>query len=233
MNGDVWFSTQDLRSGYHNIPIRPDDTEKTAFITCRGCLRWKVMPFGLSFAPSVFQRLMDLVLCGLTYETYLVYLDDIIVFSRDFDSHIERLQQIFDRLKVANLKLHVKRCSLFQRHVSFLAHVLTESGIEVQPGKVEAVQNWLTPRNLTEFRSFVGLCSYYRCFISGFASMASPLHELTRKNVRFRWGPDQEEGFQLLKAKLTMAPILLMPQDKGTYYLDKNASDVGCPWWST
>ena len=89
------------------------------------------MPFGLSFAPSVFQRLMDLVLCGLTYETYLVY---IIVFSRDFDSHIERLQQIFDRLKVANLKLHMKRCSLFQRHVSFLAHVLTESGSESESG---------------------------------------------------------------------------------------------------
>ena len=123
MNGAVWFSTLDLRAGYHNIPIRPGDKDKTAFITCRG---WKVMPFGLAFAPSVFQRLMDFVLCGLTYETYLVYLDDIIVFSRDFGNHIERLQQIFDRLKVANLKLQMKRCSMFQRHVSFLAHVFTE-----------------------------------------------------------------------------------------------------------
>jgi len=97
------------------------------------------MPFELTCAPSVFQRLMDLVLCGLTYETCLVYLDDIIVFSRDFDSHIERLQQIFDRLKVVNLKLYMKKCSLVQRCVSFLGHVLTKAGIQVQPDKVETV----------------------------------------------------------------------------------------------
>ena len=155
MDGAVWFSTLDLRSGYHNIPIKESDKDKTAFITRRGCFRYKVMPFGLTCAPSVFQRLMDLVLCGLTYETCLVYLDDIIVFSRDFDSHIERLRQVFDRLRMANLKLHMKKCSLFQRKVNFLGHVLTESGIEVQKDKVEAIQNWPRPRTLTELRSFV------------------------------------------------------------------------------
>ena len=143
------------------LAIIPDDKDKTAFITRRGCFRWKVMPFGLTCAPSVFQHLMDLVLCGLTYETCRVYLDDIIVFSRDFYSHIERLQQIFDHLKVANLKLHMKKCSLFQRRVSFLGHVLTEKEIEVQPDKVAAVQNWPTPRKLTELRSFVLLRSPY------------------------------------------------------------------------
>lgn len=165
MNGAVWFSTLDLRSGYHYIPIKKCDKDKTAFITRRGCFRYKVMLFGLTCAPSVFQRLMDLVLCGLTYETCLVYLDDIIVFSHDFDSHVGRLREIFDRLRTANLKLHMKKCSLFHRSVNFLGHVLTESGIEVQKDKVEAVQNWPTPRNLTELRSFVGLCSYYRIFI--------------------------------------------------------------------
>jgi len=107
MNGAVWFSTLDLRFGYHNILISEADRDKTAFITRRGCFRYKVMPFGLTCAPSVFQRLMDLVLCELTYETCLVYLDDIIVFSRDFDSHVERLREIFSRLKSANLKLHM------------------------------------------------------------------------------------------------------------------------------
>ena len=153
MNGAVWFSTLDLRSGYHNIPIKESDRDKTAFITRRGCFRYKVMPFGLTCAPSVFQRLMDLVLCGLTYETCLVYLDDIIVFSRDVDSHLERLGEIFSRLRSANLKLHVKKCCLFQRRVNFLGHVLTEAWIEVQPEKVEAVENWPTPSNLTELRS--------------------------------------------------------------------------------
>ena len=170
---------------------------------------------------------MDLVLCGLTYETCLVYLDDIIVFSRDFDSHMERLQEIFRRLRAANLKLHVKKCCLFQRRVDFLGHVLTESGIEVQPEKIKAVQNWPTPRNLTELRSFVGLCSYYRRFISGFADMAAPLHALTRKNARFVWGPEQDEAFNRLKERLTTAPILGMPRDEGTYYLDTDASDCG------
>ena len=227
MNGAVWFSTLDLRSGYHNIPIKESDRDKTAFITRRGCFRYTVMPFGLTCAPSVFQRLMDLVLCGLTYETCLVYLDDIIVFSRDFDSHLERLQEIFSRLRAANLKLHVKKCSLFQRRVDFLGHVLMESGIEVQTEKIQAVKNWPTPCNLTELRSFVGLCSYYRRFISGFADMAAPLHALTRKHARFSWGPEQDEAFKKLKERLITAPILGMPRDDGTYYLDTDASDRG------
>ena len=227
MNGAVWFSTLDLRSGYHNIPIREADRDKTAFITRRGCFRYRVMPFGLTCAPSVFQRLMDLVLCGLTYETCLVYLDDIIVFSRDFESHLQRLREVFLRLRAANLKVHIKKCSLFQRRVNFLGHVLTETGIEVQPEKVETVQKWPTPRNLTELRSFVGLCSYYRRFISGFANLAAPLHALTRKNARFSWGSEQEEAFEKLKEKLTTAPILGMPRDEGTYYLDTDASDIG------
>ena len=146
------------------------------------------MPFGLTCAPSVFQRFMDLVLCGLTYESCLVYLDDIIVFSRDFDSHIERLRQVFYRLRMANLKLHMKKCSLFQRKVDFLGHVLTESGIEVHKDKVEAIQNWPRCRTLTELRSFVGLCSYYKIFISEFASIAAPLHDLTRKKCLFQLG---------------------------------------------
>jgi len=143
------------------------------------------MQFGLTCAPRVFQRLVDLVLCGLTYETCLVYLDDIIVFSADFDSHVERLEEIFRRLRAANLKLHIKKCSLFLQHVHFLGHALTESGIEVQPEKVSVVQQWPVPRSLTDHRSLVSICSYYRRFISGFADIAAPLHALTRKNARF------------------------------------------------
>ena len=103
----------------------------------------------------------------------------------------------------------------------------TEAGFEVQPEKVEAVENWPTPRNLTELRSFVGLCSYYRRFIPGFADMAAPLHALTRKNARFNWGPEQEKAFSRLKERLISAPILGMPRDEGTFYLDTDASDKG------
>ena len=155
MNGAMWFTTLDLRSGYHAIPIKEADRDKTAFVTRRGCFRYKMLSFGLTTAPSVFQRLMDLVLCGLTYDTCLVYLDDIIVYSTDFDTHVQRLQEVFDRLRGANLKLHVKKCRLFQRRVAFLGHVLSEAGIEVQEDKVAAVRDWTTPRNLSELRSFV------------------------------------------------------------------------------
>jgi len=227
MNGAAMFSTLDLKSGYHAIPVKEADRDKTAFITRRGCFRYKVLPFGLTTAPSVFQRLMDLVLCGLTYITCLVFLDDIIVYSRDFDTHLQRLQEVFERLRGANLKLHVKKCCLFQRKVSFLGHVISESGIEVQRDKVAAVRDWPTPRNLSELRSFLGLCFYYRRFIAGFADIAAPLHALQRKNVWFTWTCEKEAAFDQLKERLTSAPVLGMPTNEGTFYLDTDASDVG------
>ena len=120
MDGSVWFTTLDNRSGYHNIPIKEEDRDKTAFITWRGSFRYKDLPFGLSTAPSVFQRLMDLVLCGLTYGICLVYLDDIIVYSKYFGVHLQRLQEVLRRLRQANLKLQPTKCSVFRRSVSFL-----------------------------------------------------------------------------------------------------------------
>jgi len=125
MDGAVWFSTLDLRSGYHNIPIKQDDRDKTAFITRRGFFRYKVLPFRCTTAPSVFQRLMHLILCGLTYLTCLIYLDDIIVYAKDFETHFSRVRKVFTRLHTANLKLHANKCCLFQRRVEFLGHVLS------------------------------------------------------------------------------------------------------------
>ena len=227
MDGATWFSTLDLRSGYYNIPIREEDRDKTAFITRRGCFRYKVMQFGLTCAPSVFQQLMDLVLCGLTYESVLVYLDDIILFSRDFESHVQHLQDVFELLRKANLKLHPANCCLFQRRVAFLGHVISEAGIEVQADKASTVQDWPTPRNLTELRSFVGLCSYYRRFIDKFADVAAPLHQLQRKGVPFVWTEEQDEAFCRLKDALTSAPVLGMPRNEGTFFLDTDSSDFG------
>jgi len=227
MDGAVWFSTLDLRSGYHNIPIRESDRDKTAFITRRGCFRYKVLPFGCSTAPSVFQRLMDLVLCGLTYVTCLVYLDDIIVYANDFETHLERVREVFSRLRDANLKLHATKCCLFQRRVDFLGHVLSERGIEVQEEKVAVVRNWPPPRNLSELRSYLGLCSYYRRFAKGFADVAAPLYKLQKKNATFVWGKPQQDAFVRLKEMLISAPILGMPTDAGKFYLDCDASDVG------
>jgi len=185
MSGASWFSTLDLRSGYHNIPVAEKDRDKTAFVTRRGCWRFTVMPFGLTCAPSVFQRLMDLVLCGLSYEFCLVYLDDIIIFSNTFEEHLVRLEEVFKRLQWARLKLKISKCNFLKRKVAFLGHTVSEAGIEMQQEKNDAVLKWPTPRDISDVRSFIGTCSYYRRFIAGFADIAAPLHALNGKGVRF------------------------------------------------
>jgi len=139
LGGSSWYSTLDLRSGYYNIPIAESDRDKSAFITRQGCFRFTVMPFGLTCAPSVFQRLMDVVLCGLSYQACLVYLDDIIVFGQTFDEQLERLGKVFSRLRAANLKLKPSKCFFCQRNVEFLGHVVSEKGLAMQPSKIEAI----------------------------------------------------------------------------------------------
>ena len=227
MSGASWFSTLDLRAGYHNIPVAEKDRDKTAFITRRGCWRYTVMPFGVTCAPSVFQRLMDLVLAGLSYEYCLVYLDDIIIYARTFDEHLRRLEAVFSRLRWARLKLKPSKCSLLQRKVSFLGHNVSEAGVEMQSEKIKAVLDWPTPKNLHDVRSYLGLCGYYRRFISGFANVAAPLHALTAKGVRFEWKWEHQQAFEQLKTCLTTAPVLAMPNNEDPYILDTDASDIG------
>jgi len=199
-------------------------------VTRKGIFGFRVLPFGLCNAPSTFQRLVDMALGGLTWEICLAYLDDLIIFSRTFDQHLERLQKVFDRLVQAGLKLKPSKCALFQKKVKFLGSIVSSEGTEPDPEKVQAVAEWPTPQTLTEVRAFVALARYYRRHIQSFAEMARPLHELTKKNVRFFWGDAQEGAFQQLKQALTSALVLAMPLDEGQYVLDTDASDnsMGC-----
>ena len=227
LSGASWFCTLDLRAGYHNIPVAEEDCDKTQFITRRGTWRWRLMPFGLSTAPGTFQRLMDLVMSGLTYESVLVYLDDLIIIGSSFEQLAERLEVVLARLRAANLKLNYKKCELFKRKVYFLGHVVSGAGIEVQPEKVEAVSNWPTPTNVPELRSFLGLASYYRRFIDSFSVIAAPLYQLLRKNSRFTWFDEQQVAFEQLKVALTTAPVLGSPRSEGTFFMDTDASERG------
>ena len=162
-NGLVLYTYDSVITIYPsvNIPIREIDKDKTAFITRRGSWRYNVMPFGLTCAPSVFQRLLDLVLCGLTFEVCMVYFDDIIIFEPDYDTHLSRLRLVFERVRKVGLKLKASKCCLIQRKVSFLGHVVSANELEVQEEMVSAVKSWPTPTNLHDVRSFVGFCSYY------------------------------------------------------------------------
>ena len=225
--GSSWFSTLDLRSGYHNIPIAEEDRDKTAFVTPGGCFRFTVMPFGLTCAPSVFQRLMDVVLCGLSYLTCLVYLDDIIVFGRSFEEQLTRLNEVFERLEKANLKLKPSKCSLCQRSVQFLGHVVSKEGITMQEEKIAAIRDWPPCQTVSEVRAFMGLSGYYRRFVKDFSSLASPLYSLMKKDVDFVWTDDCQQAFVELKKRLMNEPILALPQNDKTYILDTDASDYG------
>ena len=224
LGGARWYSTFDLRSGYHQMALHPRDKHKTGFVTRRGSFQFKVLPFGLCNSPASFCRLMNLVLTGLNYDICLVYLDDIIVFSRDVETHMQRLEMVFRRLQEYNLKLKPSKCHLLQQRVLFLGHVLSEEGVATDPSKIKAVEEWVVPRNLRQVRSFIGLCSYYRRFIHDFAVVAQPLHFLTRKNVPFCWTDECQQAFEELKRRLVSSPILALPADEGQYILDTDAS---------
>ena len=189
-----YFTTLDLASGYWQIGLDEDAKQKSAFCTPNGLYQFKVMPFGLTNAPATFQRLMERILTGLQWQTCLVYIDDIIIFSKTFDEHITHLAEVFTRLKSAGLKLKPKKCSIFQTEVAYLGHIVSRDGISTDPAKTKAIREWPTPTNVTEVRRFLGLCSYYRRFVPDFATTAQPLIHLTEKNISFTWSAEQKNS---------------------------------------
>lgn len=225
--GMCFFSTLDARKGYWQIYMHPADREKTAFVSFRGLYQFKRMPFGLTNAPATFQRLMDFLLAGLLFEICLVYIDDIIVFSRTFDEHLKNLATVFDRLRAANVKLSAKKCFFCQQEINFLGHVISSEGSRPDPEKVKAVQSWPLPTSVSTNRGFLGLVGYYRRFIPDFATIAEPLTSMTSRYATFSWDTAKEEAFQQLKKRLISAPVLHYPDFSKSFTLFTDASDVG------
>jgi len=217
------FSTFDLCSSYHQVQVGHQDRDKTAFICPRGMYRYRAMPFGLCNAGATFQRLMDVVMSGLHLDVCLVYLDDIILFSKTVEEHLERLVRVLDRLHSAGLKLKPEKCSLMQQSVTFLGHVVLGAGIATDPEKTKVVTEWPVPRSVKEMRSFLGLAGYYRRFVKGFADIVAPLHALTKKDQPFLWTNGTQKAFEMLKKALISPPILAMPNDVDTFILDTDA----------
>ncbi|KAL0202037.1 hypothetical protein M9458_000055, partial [Cirrhinus mrigala] len=222
-----WFSTLDLASGYWRVELTPQARQAAAFCSRKGLFAWNVMPFGLCNAPATFQRLMDRVLAGMQWEICLVYLDDIIVLGKDVKEMLQRLAQVFERLRQANLQLKLAKCCLFRRQVVYLDHIVSENGIATDPEKVQKIQEWPEPMSVNEVRQFVGLASYYRRFVKDFATVTKPLHNLLRKHARFHWTPESQQAFDKLKELLTTAPILGYPMDSSDLILDTDASNFG------
>jgi hypothetical protein len=229
IQGNTWFATIDLRSGFWQVPLRGEDKEKTAFaVPGAGLWQFTRMPFGLCNASATFQRMMERVLEGLPFENCRVYIDDILVSGKSFQELLASLSLVLSRLRREGLKISAKKCKFLQRTVNFLGHVVGERGIEADPAKLETVLGWKCPRNLTELRAFIGFCSYYRRFICGFAELAKPLHELEKKGAAFRWGEMQQAAFDSLKAALCKPPVLGHAHHDGAYVLDCDASGNAC-----
>ena len=224
LGGSKFFSTLDLASGFWQIRVHPDSQEKTAFSTPQGLFEFRVMPFGLCNAPSVFQRLMQQVLTGLNPpegpDFVSGYIDDVLVFSRTLEEHMEHLCLVIERLREANLKLKPAKC---RKEVEYLGHLITPSGLKPNHKLVMAVQEFPLPRDIRELRRFLGLASYYRKFIPQFSKIAEPLHNLTRKEVEFVWSDACQSAFESLKCKLSVAPVLAYPSFEKDFVLETDA----------
>lgn len=225
--GATVFSTLDMTSGYHQVEVAAQDRDKTAFVTGRGHhLRFVTMPFGLCGAPSTFQRLMERVLQGLVWKSTVVYLDDVVIFSRTPEEHVGHLREVLERFEAHNLKLKPRKCELFRSEVGYLGHVVSRAGVATDPGNIEKVKSWEPPRNQKEVRSFLGLTGYYRSYVKDYGEIAEPMVRLTDARTEFRWTPQCQRAFETLRERLVTAPILGYPNQQDMFVLDTDASDV-------
>jgi hypothetical protein len=222
-----YFTSFDLDRGFLQVALKEEDKYKTAIITQKGLFEYNVMPFGLTNAPGTFQRLMDEVLRETLDEFTAVYIDDIIIYSNTFEEHLQHVEEVLRRLKEAKLVIKLKKCMFIQEEIKLLGHIVGRNGIKTDPEKIEKVKNYPRPTNLRELRGAIGLFTYYRKFVPEFAKLARPLHELSKKDIRFIWGERQEEAFESLKKKLTEAPILGNPDFTKPFELTTDASIEG------
>ena len=222
-----WFSSLDLASGYWQIEMDEKDREKTAFTCHLGLFEFNVMPFGLKNAPPTFQRMMNEILGDWLDEFVVVYIDDIMIYSGTFEEHMEHIERVLNKLKECNLMIKLKKCRWCEQNIEFLGHVVGKDGLKPDPSKIEKVKGIKEPTTVTQVRSFLGLCSYYRRFIKGFSKIAKPLNELLKKNKRFEWKERQQKAFEKLKEKLIEYLILTYPDYGREFILITDVSGEG------
>ena len=225
-----YFSKIDFTSGFYQVRLVPDAIEKTAFVTPDGHYEWTVMGMGLTNAPATFQRLMHKVLGSLMWKHSMAYMDDLIVFSSNFDEHIRNLAEVFECIQNAGLKMKPSKCAFAKNEIQYLGHIITANGVRCDPANIDKVRAFSIPKNRKEVRSFLGLTSYYRRFIKDYAFIAKPLHELTKETVSFKWERNHTKAFELLRLKLTEPPVLAFPDFEKEFIVSTDASGfgVGC-----
>ena len=241
--GAKYFSTLDLGSGYYQIAMAPEDREKTAFVCPHGSFEHKRLPMGLRSAPATFQRLMQTTLDELIFKSVLVYLDDIMIYSKTFEEHLQQVDRVLELIIKAGLKLRPDKCEFLKSEIKYLGHTISAEGIQANNEKIKAIVDWETPKTVENLRSFLGLASYFRKFVKDFSIIAGPLHDLItnklkqnpgrnkRKSVDLEtntdWGAKEEKAFNTLKRKLTEAPVLGFADFSKPFILETDASFDG------
>jgi len=230
LHGARVFSKLDLQSGYHQLKVKKEDISKTAFRTRYGHYEFLVMPFGVTNAPAVFMDLMNRVFSPYLDQFVVVFIDDILIYSKDDREHAEHLRIVLQTLQQEQLYAKQSKCEFWLDHIAFLGHIVSEEGISVDPSKIQAVKDWPIPRTVTEIKSFIGLAGYYRRFVQDFSKIAAPLTKLTRKGERYHWSEECTAAFEQLKDGLISAPILKTPSGTGgmVIYSDASGKGLGC-----
>lgn len=224
--GSCVFTKIDFRSGYHQLQIRPRDEWNTAFNTKEGLYEWLVMPFGLSNAPSTFMRLMNQILKPFIGKFVVVYFDDILIYSKIEDDHLEHLRQVLAVLQANQLYVNLKKCCFVTNKLLFLGFIVSADGIHVDEEKIKVIQNWPTVQTISDVRSFHGLATFYRRFIRDFSTIMAPITECLKKG-QFQWGNSANQSFTLIKKKLTTATVLVLPNFEKPFELETDASIIG------
>lgn len=227
MGGAKIFSTLDAASGYWQIPMTEEASERSGFVCPFGTFTWNVMSFGLTSAPSTFQRTMNTILQSFIGRFVYCFIDDIIVYSRSMDEHKEHLRAVFQACDQANLRLKYSKCSFGQRSVEYLGHIVSDQGLSPTDRNVNKILTMPAPRNVEGVRSFLGLSGYYRRFVPQYAHILSPVSSLLKKDAKFEWGPCQQKAFDAIKEIMINPPLLSFPDRAQIQVLTTDASGVG------